>query len=132
MNRIKDIFNPDYFLAVPTESRYEIYFLYLSIAILVAVIGAKIYLRLNKRPKAYLELDRRWFWGYLIISLLGMFVWFSRSQELPTFGTRLATYVWFNTIWIYTLYLYFYYKRTFIKDLASYHEKKRKEKYLKR
>lgn len=132
MNRLSSFFNPDYLFATPTESTYEPYYLYLALFILILVLGLRVFFRFSSRSKVYLGFDRRWFYGYLALALSGVFLWFSRNQQLPTFGTRIFSYIWIALIFGYSFYLFFYYKKTLTKKLISYHEKKRKEKYLKR
>lgn len=132
MNRIKSFFSSEYLLAVPQDSVYEIYFLYLSFLILITVIGAKIYFKFNKRSEAYLDFDKRWFWGYLAIGLTGVFFWFTRNQKLPTFGTRIVSYLWLVSALLYSFYIYYYYQTKTKRNVLDFNEKKRKEKYLKR
>jgi len=132
MNRMTSFFNSEYLLVVPSSSKYEIFFLGLALTILLVVITARTFFFFKKRSEAYLDFDKRWFWGYLIIAFWGLFVWFSRDQELPTFGTRLASYSWLAIIFFYLAYLVFYYKKEVKKSIRSHHDKERKEKYLKR
>lgn len=130
MSRFLGIFNPEYLLAVPTLSKYEAYYLYLSIFILVVSLSLKLFFKIKKRSEAFRDFDRFWFWGYLAIGLSGLFIWFSRSQQLPTFGTRLISYLWLGVVLVYALFLLFYYLKFVTKAIESYHEKKRKERYL--
>jgi len=132
MNRIKMIFSPDYFLAVPKVSTFEIYYLYLSLFIIVSVIFCKFFFVVKKRSSVYKKFDKRWFWGYLDLGMLGVFLWFSRNQELPIFGTRLASYLWLLVLFLYLGYLLYYFKKKAKPAIIKYQEKKRKEKYLKR
>jgi hypothetical protein len=132
MNKLRTFLNPDYVFAVPQDSTYEVYFLYISILVILVVLFLKIFFRFKKRSSVYSGFDRLWFWGYFILGLTGVFLWFSRNQQLPTFGTRFATYLWLNSLWIYALFIFYYYKKYVTKAVISHHEKKRKEKYLKR
>jgi len=125
------IFNPEYLLAVPAVSRYEVYYLYLSVFITTVVLFLKLLFRKGKRSEAFRSFDKFWFWGYLAIGLSGLFIWFSRNQQLPTFGTRIVSYLWLGIVLVYAVFLLFYYLRFVTKAIESYHEKKRKERYLK-
>lgn len=131
MSKLQSLFSTEYLLAVPETSKYEAYFLYLSLLVVVVALVLKIYFVLKKRSKAFQSFDRLWFWGYLTIGFLGLFVWFSRNQQLPMLGARIISYFWFNTIWLYGLFLLYYYKKHAKRMATAHYEKARKEKYLK-
>ncbi len=106
--------------------------MYLSVFILFAIIGYKIYLKIKgDRPKVYKKFDRIWFWGYLTTGVIGLFVWFSRTQNLPIFSTRFISYSFLLIFILFTAYLIYLFTEKTPKELNKYYEKKRKEKYLK-
>jgi hypothetical protein len=76
--------------------------------------------------------DSVWFWGYLSIGLVGLFIWFSRTQALPLFSTRLISYLWVLSTIIFTIGLVVYFKKEIPKQIVKYTEQKRKAKYLKK
>lgn len=126
------IFDWERLIAIPTSALYEKYFLYIVLAILVGPILLKILLNIKKRSKAYAKFDRLWFWAYLSLGAVGLFIWFSITQGLPIFGSRLVTYIWLFSLVALKIYLFIYYRLVTLKDVKKYHEKRRKDKYLKR
>jgi amino acid transporter len=130
MNSLGVFLSPEYLFEVATNTKFEIYYLYGSLAIIAACMGIKFALYLRKREEAYKPFDRLWFWGYLGIGALGLFTWFSRSQGLPVFGTRFFSYLWIFVVLGYAAFLYFYSKKRVKTEVKKYHERSRKEKYL--
>lgn len=133
MNKLFNVyFKSDYLLRVAPETKYEPYFLYSAITVMILAIGIKLFFKFRGRSKAYVSFDRLWFWGYIVLSVVGLFVWFSRNQGLPIFGTRLASYLWLKSLFIYGVVLYFYYIKKARKDVLAHFNKERKAKYLKK
>jgi Ca2+/Na+ antiporter len=130
-NFITGLFTWKHLSEAPTSPLYTEYFLYLIIFLFAVTIVVRIFFKIRGRSVAYRSFDRQWFWGLATFSALGLFVWFSVTQLLPTFGTRLAVYIWALSLLIYKVYLCLYYLKVTIKDVAKFNEKKRKEKYLK-
>jgi amino acid transporter len=123
-------FNWDYLSEIPVGALYETYFLYLVILTAAIPIAIKIFFKIQKRSKAYQKFDRQWLWGYISLALVGLFIWFSITQQLPTFGSRLMVYIWIFALILFKIYLLIYYRRVVVGEVKNYHEKKRKEKYL--
>lgn len=123
--------SPDYLFQIATETKFEPYYLGIAVAYLLIVIFLKVFLKIKGREKVYKSFDSLWFWGGVFNSFWGFFVWFSRNQALPFFGTRAFSYLWIIFVVFYNIYLIFYFRRKFSKKLEKYLEKKRKEKYLK-
>ncbi|MDD3481110.1 MAG: hypothetical protein PHW75_02720 [Patescibacteria group bacterium] len=121
----------DYLFEIASGTTYQEYYLYVAFALIALPIILKVYFTIRNERAPYKSFDRLWFWGYLMIGVLGLFIWFSRDQGLPLFGTRLASYAWLSTIFIYLGYLLYYYKKKVTKDVVRHYEKSRKEKYLK-
>jgi hypothetical protein len=80
----------------------------------------------------YKSFDVQWFWGYFSLGLVGLFVYFSRDQRLPIFGTRIASYLFLTTTMFFSVYLFVYFQKVTKKHIARFVDKERKNKYLKR
>lgn len=132
MNRIKIFFSNDYLFTATTNTKFELFYLYFSIFILLMVIGYKMYLKFKgSRAKFYKKFDRMWFWGYLTLGISGLFIWFSRTQNLPMFSTRFVSYTYLLLVIFFTLYIVYLFSTKAPQELNIYYEKKRKEKYFK-
>lgn len=133
MNNILSSYLNWAFLNSPPSSvwflRYGLYIFILAVTLPV-ILG--LFFKFKKRNKVYQNFDKKWFWGYLFLGLVGFFIWFSYDQGLPTFGTRIAILVWLISLVLWAVYLVIYYKKSVTKEIDTYHEKKRKEKYFKR
>ncbi|MDD3679158.1 MAG: hypothetical protein PHT36_02865 [Patescibacteria group bacterium] len=133
MNKIVSFFDPKYLMAVPVESSFHFLFLTLPAVAVLSPVLLKIFFRFfKKRHGGYEEFDKLWFWGYETIGLIGLFIFFSRDQRLPIFGTRIASYLVIIAMLIFSSFLFFYFRKFTKKEISYYLEKKRKEKYLKR
>lgn len=133
MNRIVEKYlNWDYLYGVSENVWFQEYLLYVAIFVILVPVIVAIFFKLRKRSKAYKNFDKKFFWGFLILGLLGLFVWFSVSQSLTTLGSRITVFLWLSSIAIYKTYLYIYFRKVTVKEVTNFHEKKRKDKYLKR
>lgn len=131
-NFLATYFNSKYLLEAVSGTNYEKYYLYVSLTVLVSVILFRIYISIKKnRPDAYRFFDKLWFWSYLSLGLFGVFIWFSRSQLLPLFSTRLVSYAWILSNLGLLGYLVYYFLKIIPGKLTTFYEKKRKSKYLK-
>jgi hypothetical protein len=120
----------EYLSGVSTSDIYQKYLLYFILAMFTATVLLKIYLKVIKRSKAYIKFDQQWFWGFFVIEIVGLFLWFSVTQSLPTLGSRIAVYLWLFSIVVYKVYLYIHFKKVVTKEVEAFNQKKRKEKYL--
>lgn len=131
MNKLNNFFTINHLTENSQTILYEKGLLYFSIALVSLTILTMVSLKLKKRPEVYRKFDQLWGWGLVIFGLAGLFEWFSVDQSLPTFGTRLAVYIWFSALLAFAVFAFLYYKSKTTNELAKFHEKKRKEKYLK-
>lgn len=121
----------NYLLGVVSGTRFEAYYLYVSAAIVSLAILFRLFIYVKGgRAKAYYRFDRLWFYGYSLFGLFGLFIWFSRTQALSIFSTRIVSYLWLISLLGYTIYLIYYLVRIMPEKLVKYYEKKRKKKYL--
>lgn len=133
MSKIFDeLFDWSHLTEIPTSALYQKYLLFPTGLMVVIPILLLIFLRIKKRSRAYKKFDNMWLWGYIAFGLSGLFVIFSVNQSLPMFGTRLAVFIWLGLAIIYAIYLTIYFRKVTVKEVVSFNEKKRKEKYLKR
>lgn len=120
-----------YLLEVASGTKYESFYLYFPIALVVGMVAWRIFLGVKGgRPVVFKRFDALWFWGYLSFALIGLLIYFSRTQGLPVLSTRLVSYIWLITILGYTGYLCFYLLKIIPGKLGDYYEKQRKKKYL--
>lgn len=131
MSNISKIFTWAHLIGNPESPLYGSGLLYISLVLVLLPVIIFIYLRFRGRPESYRKFDQLWTWGFFSIGLLGLFEWFSVDQALPTFGTRLAVYLWTLFLIGLSVYVIFYFYTKTVKEIAAFHEKKRKEKYLK-
>lgn len=121
----------DYLWTSTTGSKFEKYYLFSSLVILALAIGYRIYIfARGNRPEALRTFDRYFFCGCLTIGLLGLLIWFSRSQLLPVFSTRAISYLWIIGGLAYSVFLALYWRKKVPQKLARFYENKRKSKYL--
>lgn len=133
MNKfISTYFKSDYLLRVAPETRFEPYFLFIALALIMIVITLKFLFKIKGRSVAYKNFDRLWFWGYFTLSIIGLFLWFSRNQGLPFFGTRLVSYLWIISLFFFVVFLFLYFHKRTKKEIMAHLDRKRKEKYLKK
>lgn len=135
MTRMQRIFNTyfttDYLFTVVTGGKYERFYLYFPLALLAITLIARAYLFIKgNRPPVLKTFDRLWFWGGIVFSFLGLFIWFSRNQSLPMFSSRIVSYAWILIMILYAGYLFYFWKKKIPAELSKYYEKKRKTKYL--
>jgi hypothetical protein len=130
-NFLNTYIKSSYLYETAAGGKYEAFYLYLSVFLLVVILAVRIYLFLKKgRAGAYKRFDQLWFWGYFSLGLAGLFIWFSRTQLLPMFSTRIVSYLWLLGILVLKGYLIFYYFRILPARVTKYYEKARKTKYL--
>jgi hypothetical protein len=130
---LKSYFSWDFLYSPVSGSSYEKLYLFLSVFIIALTICYRIYLLIKgDRPAVLKRFDTIWFWGYLTLGLVGLFIWFSRTQALPLFSTRLISYLWVLAIIFFTIGLAVYFKKEIPKQIVKYTEQKRKAKYLKK
>lgn len=130
MNSLQRYFNWQHLSATPDSAVYREWLFYFTIALILLPVIVAIVLRIRKRSIAYRRFDRLALWGYFGLGLAGLFFWFAVDQSLPTFGTRLAVLLWALSLIIYAVFLVIYFRKVTRKDIITFHEKKRKEKYL--
>jgi hypothetical protein len=131
MNSIKGYLTTDYLFSPVSGSKLELFYLIVPAVLLLGAIGYRIYLMIRgNRSEAYRSFDRMWFWGSIIFGLFGLFLYFSRTQALPTFSTRTVSYLWLLSLLGYGTYLIFYFRSTVPDKLHDFYSKKRKSKYL--
>lgn len=131
MNRTNTYFSSQYLLSVATGSKFEFLYLSVSIFMIVLVVLAKLAIVFKKkRIKAYKSFDNIWFWGYFTQGLAGLFIWFSRTESLAFFSSRLVSYFWIILNFVLAGYLIYYYKNILPQKIEKHFEKSRKEKYL--
>jgi hypothetical protein len=124
----------DYLFMPVTETRFDLLYLALALLLISAPIILRIIIKIKfkDRPKkVYATFDRLWFWLSFSLGLFGLFIYFSRIQGLPFFGTRFASYLFLFLILAAKLGITFYYKMYIPKKLKRYHELARKKRYLK-
>lgn len=122
----------EFLLGVAVDGKYEVMYLILPLMILFVIFGFRVYIFFKKnRPTYFREFDSWFFWGTLLFSLIGLFIYFSRTQELPTFSSRLFSYFWIFCIFIYYGFLVVYWLIKIPKLKKRYYEAKRKSKYFK-
>lgn len=134
MQKISFFFSKEYLFATIQNSRFENLYLYLSLLLIVAPIILKIALAIwfKGRPKKiYKTFDSIWFWGFWTLGILGLFVWFSRTQLLPIFSTRFVSYLWLLLISVMAIWLFIYYKKRIPNLSEKYYKAARKKRYLK-
>jgi len=132
-NWINTYLSNSYMLGVNTATKYELFYLVAS-GLLISFAGIFrlfIFIKGN-RPKAYKTFDSFTFWGLLSLGIFGLFIYFSRTQELPIFSTRLISYLWIIGLVGYVGGLVYYLKKKLPSKVEKYYESKRKAKYLKR
>lgn len=130
MNNLQRYLAWEHLSAIPDSSIYREWLLYLNATLILAPVIVALVFRLRKRSIAYRRFDRLTLWGYFGFGLTGMFFWFAVDQSLPTFGTRLAVLLWILSLGFYTIFLVIYFNKVTRKDIITFHEKSRKEKYL--
>ena len=131
MNSIRQYLTADYLLAPVSGSKLELFYLILPVVIILGALMYRLYLFITGgRSEVYRSFDRMWFWGALSFGIFGLFVYFSRTQALPTFSTRTVSYLWLLTLLGYFTYLIFYFRTTIPDKLHDFYDKKRKSKYL--
>jgi hypothetical protein len=124
-------FKSGFLLETATATKYENVYLFLPIALIIAVVAYRLFLFIKSgRPAVYKPFDRLWFWGYFVFALVGLLIWFSRTQALQFLSTRIVSYLWFLALFVYTGYLAFYFLKVIPGKLSNYYEKQRKSKYL--
>lgn len=113
--------------------KFERFYLYFPMILIVASLVYRLYILIKgKRPVVYKTFDSYLFWGGFSFGLVGLFLYFSRTQELPTFSTRLASYFWLILLIVYIVFLIYSYKRKIPAKISKYYEAQRKAKYLKK
>jgi hypothetical protein len=123
-----------YLLNPVTETRFDLIYLTLSITLIIAPVILRILIKFkfkNRPKKVYQFFDKLWFWTSLSLGFIGLFIWFSRTQSLPIFGTRLASYIFLIAIPISAGLIFWYFKAKIPQKLVTHYEKSRKKKYLK-
>jgi hypothetical protein len=129
----KYYFSWDFLYSPVSGSSYEKIYLFLSVFIITLVICYRLFLFIRgNRPLVYKKFDSIWFWGYLALGLSGLFIWFSRTQALPFFSTRLVSYLWILLLLVFSAWVIFYLKKEIPQKIVKYTEQKRKAKYLKK
>ena len=130
-NWFRVYFSSDYLWTPTSGAKFEKYYLIVSLVILALAIFYRIYIFVRgNRPTVLKSFDRYLFWGYLSFGITGLFIWFSRSQTLPMFSTRLISYLWIASGIAYTIFLAFYWHKKVPQKLSKFYENKRKSKYL--
>lgn len=130
-NWFRVYFSSDYLWTPASGAKFEKYYLAVSLAILALAIFYRIYIFVRgNRPEVLKSFDRYFFWGYLTFGLLGLFVYFSRTQSLPIFSTRAISWFWILCVITHTIFLAFYWRKQVPQKLAKFYENKRKSKYL--
>jgi hypothetical protein len=132
MNSLGRFFTWSHLLATPDSVIYRDWLLYFVLALLVVPMAAAIILKMKKRSEVYRRFDKLWFWGSVIFGLAGLFEWFAVDQALPTFGNRLAFVIWAFSVLSYVVFLVINFRTVTAREVVRFHEKKRKDKYLKR
>lgn len=133
-NLLNRYFTAEYLWAPITEARYDKFYLGFSIVLIVLPLLAKVVLTLkfkNRPKKVYGTFDKIWFWTSLSLGFIGVFIWFSRVQSLPMFGTHLASYIYLFSIPVSAGLIFWYFKAKIPERLTTHYEKARKQKYLK-
>jgi drug/metabolite transporter (DMT)-like permease len=132
MNSIQSYFSTSYLLAPVSGTKLELFYLIVPLLMIVIALGYRVFIMIKgKRPAAYRSFDKLWFWGALLFGLFGLFLYFARTQGLPTFSTRTISYLWFLATLGYSTYVIFYYRMTVPDQMHEYYKTKRKSKYLK-
>lgn len=132
-NQINLYLNREYFLSVATSTKLQLFYLLLPLLLLLLTFGTRFYIFIRgKRPAAYRQFDFFWFWGFLSFAVIGLFIYFSRLQELPIFSTRAISYLWIFLLLTFVGFLCGYYKIIIPGEIKKYYEAKRKAKYLKK
>lgn len=133
MNKIKYFFSPEYLFATNSQTKFQLVYLLISLGMIVVVIVARIALARGKEtPKVLKGFYKLWTWGYILIGITGLFVWFSRTQALPVFSTRIISYIWILILVAFSGYVLWYGRTQLERGLTKYHEQQRKAKYLKK
>ena len=131
MNSIRAYLNTDYLFKPVTGSKLELFYLIFSALLIIVAIIYRLYILFKGgRAEVYRSFDRMWFWGALVFGLFGLFLYFSRTQALPTFSTRTVSYLWLLALLGYSTYLIFYFRATVPDKLHDFYAKKRKSKYM--
>ena len=131
MNSLKIYFSTNYLFTPVSGSKLELFYLIFSSTLIISAVIYRIYLFFKGgRSEVYRTFDRLWFWGALAFGLFGLFLYFSRTQALPTFSMRSVSYLWLLSLLGYATYLIFYFRSTVPDKLHDFYDKKRKSKYL--
>ncbi len=132
-NWINTYFSSSYLLGETTGSKFERFYFYIPLILIAAAVIYRIYIFIKgKRPVVYKPFDSYVLWGGISFGLAGLFIYFARTQELPTFSTRLVSYLWVILLLAYKIFLWIYLKTKLSKKIEKYLEAQRKAKYLKK
>ena len=131
MNSLKTYLSTNYLASPVSGTKWELFYLIFACLIIFGAIGYRIFLRFKgSRPKAFKSFDKLWFWGAILFGLFGLFIYFSRTQGLPVFSTRMISYLWVLSVLAYSTFLIFNYRISIPEKLHNYYEGKRKSKYI--
>ncbi len=121
----------DYLLVIPTQQSYLNFLIFFYSVFLVFVFAYVIVYRIKHDKNRILKVFRKkFFWGNLSLGATGLFLVFSRYQELPIFSLRITNYFLLLLIVSYNVYLTLHYKKNVVEKLFQKKEKERIEKWL--
>ena len=132
-DKIKYLFVSDYFFTTPPET-LMLWIWFLLFAVLgVTVLSLYVYYKIRgRRERPFVNFSKNFLWPNLIIVLLGFFNVFSRYEGLTFFSWRLWSYLIVTGALCFNVWFYVVKYADLQDDLVKFHDKKRKEKWLKK
>lgn len=124
-------FNAAYFFSIPPETQI-VYFWFVCFVLLLATTFV-VYLVFRTRgiqEKPYRRFAKNFFWPNFILSLMGLFLTFSRYEKLALLSYRFWVYFTILVTLVFNAW-YFIVKQNQLEDeLLKYHNAERKAKWM--
>ena len=131
----RKFFNWQYLIEKNPDVRFSFLLPLVVIFALMFLAGIFLPLWLKRRFKKiapYRELAARIQTELLVVSLLGLLLVFFRNQGIPYLSARILLVI-LGLYFLYALFAFvYYYKKRFVRELATWQEEERKLRYFKR
>jgi hypothetical protein len=131
MMNFKSLLTSGYWLNTNSGTKYEVAYLAFACLVVLLAFGFRLYIFIKKNRVPLLKkYDRIWVWGGVTFALWFLFIWFSRTQALPIFSTRVIMVISLLVFFSSAGWFFFYSKKKAKALTKEFYTAKRKQKYL--
>lgn len=131
MSNLFGKYDYQYFFGAAENFSFGKLYLVFYLAVIFLAVGSIFFFRYRLKKNAVTRsFIKKVFWGNLVLGLVGLFLIFSRDQDLPIFSMRVLGFLNIALFISYNIYLFVHFKRILTKKLFEEKNRERIEKWL--